>query len=141
MRCLNKGNAIMKHILFSLTLIFLSLPVHALILLDPTSKKVSFTVRTCTILINYGSYGSGTNGKLQNEINKIIQNNKNIPDIRTSNWGKEGESTTCLTISDKQYAQHLYNQIKNMIPEFSKHSWTSIDMMGKPHYQTQWPKN
>lgn len=131
----------MKYIILSFLLLLLSLPAHALILLDPSSKKQSFTIDTCTILIVYGSYASGTDAKLKNKINKIVQNNKNISDTRTSYWGKEGESTTCLTISNEKYAQHLYSQIKNMIPEFSKHSWTSIEMKGKPRYQTQWPKN
>jgi hypothetical protein len=129
----------MKYIILSLTLLFISLPAHALMLADPSSKKIAFTVDTCTILISYGSYASGINTKLRNDINKIVHNNKNISDVKISNWGKEGESTTCLIISNKEYAQHLYNQIKNIIPEVSKRSWTAIDMKGKTPYQTKRP--
>jgi hypothetical protein len=136
-------NYLLKLSLFSLFLL-ISINVQARYLNnDPNATPAeSLTTKNCTILINYGSYGAGTDRKLEKKINDIIiSNNSKINDIKTGGWGMEGESTTCLIINNQTHAEDLYVQIKRLIPSFSKRAYTSIDMKGKVTHKTQWPMN
>ena len=128
----------MKAILILLFSLFAT-SAHALMLAQTDNKQIEKSVNNCSITIQFGSYGMGTDWKLEKEIKTILENNKNIKALRHENWGLEGESTTCIIV-DPSYKETLYQQLRAKIPAYSKKAWTSIQMDGKPLYQTQWPK-
>ena len=95
----------------------------------------------CTIILTYGSYGSGIDHKTAKKVDTLLaQNNKVINNAYAKGFGLEGDISICLVINAPKAAENIYHQIRNTIPEESKVGYTSIEMKGKEKYQTQWPQ-
>lgn len=97
--------------------------------------------KKCDLHISFGSYGSGTPIKVEKEISAYLKAKAaNIKSLYHWAWGMEGEYDYCVALKNSQEGHKYFEELKKLIPEFSRKGYTTlIDKSGKS-WKTTWPK-
>lgn len=91
------------------------------------SKKAPFAVE-----IRYFSIGTGIDNELKEQIENIIGFKgvtQKIEYIRTSGWGREGESTVCVQLKSYKDAIATFEELTQLASQSSK-NLTKITLLG-----------
>lgn len=95
------------------------------------------SLEQCSLLIRFGSYGSGIDQKAHARVLEIIKYNNAVKEIQSHARGKEGEHSLCVSLKETSDAKLLYKAVKKQIPSFSKKGYTSIEMKGVKKFQSK----
>lgn len=79
-------------------LLALSLLIIGLISCHSNKKNATASENPCAVKINFGSMGSGIDGKVYDEVKKMIDDKK--LKFTEKNMGREGEKEICLSLSE-----------------------------------------
>lgn len=109
--------------------------------INETEGQILVKKNQCDLQISFGSYGSGTPSKIQEQIVKLLSSQKGIKKISTWAWGLEGESDYCVEFDQETELFSTKEKIVKIIPPFSKEGYTILKFQGKEIFRTQWPNS
>jgi len=93
----------------------------------------------CDIQISFGSYGSGTPHKVEAKIAALMNETKDISNIKSWAWGKEGEYDYCLDFKSESSMNKFHEKLLKIIPKKSKEGYTTLKRKGIETRKTVWP--
>ena len=92
------------------------------------------TPGVCHVEVSFGSYAMGVDGELKAQIQAVIEADDDVLDVNETRWGREGESTLCISTLGMPAADRLYDEIAALIPDFSVRAPTSVTHIdGRTH--------
>jgi hypothetical protein len=95
---------------------------------------------TCSIHLSFGSYGSGTPLKVIKKISLYLKELTGIKKSYTWSWGLEGEYDYCLVFEEENRTSKVFDDLKKLIPEYSKNGYTKLKSKNGRTWATTWPK-
>lgn len=119
-----------------LLLILLSTPVFAAddpVELPPASAP---STRACDIRVEFGSYSTGIDAKVYQDVMKRIVANKDITEKHVENLSRTGERALCLIVPDETKIADTYEDLKATMPFESKFNWERITTRTGLRYAT-----
>jgi hypothetical protein len=95
------------------------------------------TPGVCHVEVSFGSYAMGVDGELKARIQAVVEADEDVLDVEETRWGREGESTLCISTLGMPAADRLYAEIATLIPERSARAPTTISHLdGRSHGST-----
>lgn len=91
----------------------------------PVTERV--TPGVCHVTVTFASYGTGADGTLRDRVLALIQAEPGVIDVQDSRWGREGESTLCVSTLGEVATDRLYDAIAAAIPATSGRGPTTIE--------------
>lgn len=70
----------------------------------------------CTLEIAFGSFAAGTDTKTGERIKSYLDSNPDKLTYVRSNWGKEGEYSYCLEVTQHKNRAEIYKDLKKLLP-------------------------
>jgi hypothetical protein len=96
--------------------------------------------KRCDVTVTFGSYCCGTDRALEQRVAAQVRRERHIRRATSTSWGREGESTLCLTTDSPIQTWRLYSLFKGWIPAVSRQSWTEVSTKYGQRYRNGWPK-
>ena len=96
--------------------------------------------KNCDIVIDFGSYGSGTNHDVRKKVNVYLKDNTLVSSHLHWGWGREGEFTKCLVTKNKVAMDKVFTELKKIIPDSSKKAPITMKAKDGRVHDCQWPK-
>lgn len=90
----------------------------------------------CDIEIEFNSEGSGIDASVYSKVMDRIIETPAITEKHAENVGAGGERTLCLKVEENQI-DVVYDDLKTLIPEESKTTWTRITSRTGRGFKTQ----
>lgn len=81
---------------------------------------------TCDVEVSFGSFGAGIDGPLREEVLTLTRADPDVVASTENRWGREGESTLCLKLTDAAAADRLYGAIAARLPSTSTRAPTTV---------------
>lgn len=95
------------------------------------------TPGVCHVEVTFGSYAMGVDGELRARIQAVVAADEDVLDVQESRWGREGESTLCISTLGMPAADRHYSEIAALIPERSERAPTTVSHLdGRSHGST-----
>lgn len=91
----------------------------------PVTDRVTSGV--CHVTVTFASYGTGADGALRDQVLALIQDEPGVIDVQDSRWGREGESTLCVSTLGEAATDRLYDAIAAVIPATSGRGPTTVE--------------
>jgi len=91
----------------------------------PVTERV--TPGVCHVTVTFASYGTGADGALRDQVLALIQAEPGVTDVQDSRWGREGESTLCVSTLGEVATDRLYDAIVAVIPATSGRGPTTVE--------------
>lgn len=91
----------------------------------PVTDRV--TPGVCHLTVTFASYGTGADSALRDRITALIQADRGVLDVQESRWGREGESTLCVSTQSETVTDRLYDAIAAAIPDRSNRGPTTVE--------------
>lgn len=98
------------------------------------------TPGVCHVEVSFGSYAMGVDGELKARIQAILAADEDVLDIQESRWGREGESTLCISTLGLPAADRLYAEIAALIPDHSERAPTTVSHIDGRSRGSTWPE-
>lgn len=80
----------------------------------------------CDVEVSFGSFGQGVDVPLRDQVLAVVRADPDVASSSETPWGREGESTLCLTIKDEAAANRLYGMIAAQLPSTSTRAPTTV---------------
>ena len=80
----------------------------------------------CDVEVTFGSACCGVDSDLRAKILAVTSADPDVAESSEKRWGREGESTLCLKMSDPAAADRLYGAIANQLPPTSAKAPTTV---------------
>jgi hypothetical protein len=93
----------------------------------------------CDVEVSFGSYGAGPDAALKDIILKLVDGDPGVAASQMKPWGREGESTLCLTAKDEATANRLYGTIAAQLPSTSARAPTTVRHRDGRSHATTYP--
>jgi hypothetical protein len=93
----------------------------------------------CDVEVSFGSYGAGPDAALKDSILTLIKADPGVTASEMKPWGREGESTLCLTAKDEAAANRLYGTLAAQLPSTSTRAPTTVRHRDGRSHATIWP--
>ena len=98
------------------------------------------TPGVCHVEVSFGSYAMGVDGDLKTRIQAVITGDEDVLGVEESRWGREGESTLCISTLGMPAADRLYSEIAALIPEHSDRAPTTVSHLDGRSEGSTWPE-
>lgn len=98
------------------------------------------TPGVCHVEVSFGSYAMGVDGELKARIQTLIAADDDVMDVSERRWGREGESTLCVSTLGMPAADRLYGEIAALIPEHSERAPTTVSHIDGRSRASTWPE-
>lgn len=98
------------------------------------------TPGVCHVEVTFGSYAMGVDRDLKARIQAVIAADEDVLDVEESSWGREGESTLCISTLSPAAADRLYGEIAALIPEHSERAPTTVSHLDGRRQGSTWPR-
>ena len=82
--------------------------------------------QACHVTVSFGSYAMGVDAELKTDILAVINADPGVMNVEETRWGREGEFDLCIHAPGRGIADRLYNQIADLIPEYSDRAPTTV---------------
>jgi hypothetical protein len=115
-------------------------PVVVMLTLAAPAASAQPPDSPCALTITFGSYASGTDRKVEQQIRQYLRRKPNLIIASERSWGREGEHTLCVEAKSKRAAQEGYESIRALVPKESRVAWTEVKLAGGSTFRTAWPK-
>lgn len=92
----------------------------------PALATASVLATECDVEVNFGSACCGVDGDLRAKILVVTSADPDVTESSEKRWGREGESTLCLKLSDPAAADRLYGAIATQLPATSAKAPTTV---------------
>ncbi|HEX8471204.1 MAG TPA: hypothetical protein VF633_08845 [Brevundimonas sp.] len=92
----------------------------------PASATVPVLATECDVEITFGSACCGVDGDLRAKLLAVTSADPDVAESSEKRWGREGESTVCLKMSDPAAADRLYEAIATQLPSTSSKAPTTV---------------
>ncbi len=103
------------------------------------APAVAPAAAACDVEVSFGSYGSGPDAALKDSILKLVSADPAVTASEMKPWGREGESTLCLTARDEAAANRLYGMIAAQLPSTSTRAPTTVRHRDGRSHATTYP--
>ena len=80
----------------------------------------------CDVEVSFGSFGQGVDTALREQVLAVTTANPDVTRSTEDRWGREGETTLCLTVKDAASADRLYGSIAALLPSTSTRAPTTV---------------
>lgn len=80
----------------------------------------------CAVEVSFGSFGQGVDAPLRAQILDLTGKDPAVVSANETRWGREGETTLCLTFKDEAAANRAYGAIAAMLPSTSTRAPTTV---------------
>ncbi|QTC91633.1 hypothetical protein [Brevundimonas goettingensis] len=80
----------------------------------------------CDVEVSFGSYGAGPDAAVKDSILKLVSADPGVTASQMKPWGREGETTLCLTARDEAAANRLYGTLAAQLPSTSTRAPTTV---------------
>ena len=97
-------------------------------------------IEGCDLEVTFGSYAMGVDQALKVEIQNRIDGEAAVSSIEERGWGREGESTLCISTFDAAGADRLYTAVAAIIPEHSDRAPTTVTHRDGRSHGSTWPE-
>lgn len=98
------------------------------------------TPGVCHVEVSFGSYAMGVDHDLRTRILAVIEAEDDVLDVQEQRWGREGESTLCVSTLGMPAADDLYATIAAMIPQHSDRAPTTVSHLDGRSHGSTWPE-
>ena len=99
------------------------------------------TPGVCHVEVSFGSYAMGVDHDLRTRILAVIEADEDVLDVQERRWGREGESTLCVSTHGTPAADDLYATIVAMIPQHSDRAPTTVFHLDGRNHGSTWPES
>ena len=90
------------------------------------SATAPVSATECDVEVTFGSACCGVDSDLRAKILAVTSADPNVAESSEKRWGREGESTLCLKMSDPAAADRLYGAIATQLPATSSKAPTTV---------------
>ena len=80
----------------------------------------------CDVEVSFGSFGQGVDGALREQVLAVTHGDPDVTRSTEDRWGREGETTLCLTVKDAASTDRLYGAIAALLPSTSTRAPTTV---------------
>lgn len=107
-----------------------------------TERTVTHPVTpgVCHVEVSFGSYAMGVDLDLKSRIQAVVAADEDVLDVQEARWGREGESTLCISTFGMPAADRLYDEIAELIPEHSERAPTTVSHIDGRSRGSTWPE-
>ena len=92
----------------------------------PAPATASVLATECDVEVTFGSACCGVDSDLRAKVLAVTSANPDVTESSEKRWGREGESTLCLKMSDPAAADRLYGAIATQLPATSAKAPTTV---------------
>lgn len=92
----------------------------------PSASAAVVSATECDVEVTFGSACCGVDGDLRAKILAVTSADPDVAESSEKRWGREGESTVCLKMSDPAAADRLYGAIATELPATSVKAPTNV---------------
>jgi hypothetical protein len=93
---------------------------------ETAAKAVTPEAVACDVEVSFGSYGTGVDGTLREQIRTLALDDADVITSTDKPWGREGESTLCLRMKDAAATDRLYGMLAAQLPSTSTTAPTTV---------------
>lgn len=93
---------------------------------SPASATGPASATECDVEVTFGSACCGVDSDLRAKILAVTSADPDVAESSEKRWGREGESTLCLKMSDPAAADRLYGAIATQLPATSPKAPTTV---------------
>lgn len=93
----------------------------------------------CSVTVVFGSYAMGIDQQSFQKVERYLK--RRAPAVRytATSWGREGEKTVCVTTRSAKSARRVFNDIRNLLPQWSQRGPVELRSNQGQAYQTRNP--
>jgi len=96
---------------------------------------------SCDVEVTFGSFGMGADQDLRTRVRATLNGSEGVRLVDEQTWGREGESTLCVSTTDEPAADRIYDQIAGMIPDHSRYGPTTVTHSDGRSHASMLPPN
>ena len=93
----------------------------------------------CSVTVVFGSYAMGIDGDSYARVERYLKRHRPAVTYSSSNWGREGERTVCVTTRSARVTRKVFNDIRGMHPHVSRRGPVEVRSNLGQTYQTRNP--
>lgn len=92
------------------------LPVLAFLAAAAPLPAVAQAPPQCALSVQFGSYAMGIDRPAFDRVQALLKRDARVRGVALQRWGREGETTLCVTLRRERNAKAVFERVKAALP-------------------------